>query len=375
MRRGVFLALVLTGLALNVFLLAQSLSASPIAGCGAGSGCAEVLGSKWSRWFGLPVAGLGALIYAAMAAAAWPVALSRPRRLVLASGLAAVTGAALWFVLLQSAVLGRFCAWCLAAHGVGLLAAGAGVLWLGRRALPSAGLALGLAGVAVLAAGQVLSAGRPSHLLSSPDARPGTGGDAAGGGRRAVFAKGGKSFALGSVPLLGDAAAPKVLAEYLDYRCEACRRLGRHLQVLLERHPGGVAVVVLPVPLDRACNEFMGARQTSHDGACDIARLALAAWRAAPDAFPRVHEAFLAEAPADGATAREIAARFVSAADLDAALADPWIGETLRANIRDWQEFSRESDQLPKLLLGPSKILTGAPASAEEFVRVVEAEW
>src|SRR6478609_639956 len=50
----------------SVYLLWLSLTALAPAGCGPSSGCEEVLTSRWSRWFGVPVSGLAVAAYLAI---------------------------------------------------------------------------------------------------------------------------------------------------------------------------------------------------------------------------------------------------------------------------------------------------------------------
>ena len=65
--RSIWLLMVvlsITALVISGYLTFQSLvTGSQPLGCGAGSGCAEVLASKWARWLGLPVSGLATLVY------------------------------------------------------------------------------------------------------------------------------------------------------------------------------------------------------------------------------------------------------------------------------------------------------------------------
>ncbi|MGI9429111.1 MAG: vitamin K epoxide reductase family protein, partial [Bythopirellula sp.] len=85
--------------------------------------CDEVLTSRWSKWFGLPVSLLGALTYLGILGLIWPAA-NRPRSFastgLFALGLLAV-GAAAWFVGLQAVQLQSFCPYCLTIHGCALV--------------------------------------------------------------------------------------------------------------------------------------------------------------------------------------------------------------------------------------------------------------
>jgi uncharacterized membrane protein/glutaredoxin len=65
------LSLALVGMGLTAYLTFSTWKGQALAGCTAGSGCDVVLGSQWSRLFGLPTSLWGFLAYAALAAIAF----------------------------------------------------------------------------------------------------------------------------------------------------------------------------------------------------------------------------------------------------------------------------------------------------------------
>jgi len=101
----------------------------PIAGCGAESSfsCDEVLNSRWSRWFGLPVGLLAVPVYASIFAASWFLGSKSPesvRRLgwMLIIPLSVAAGfAAVWFTILQIVDVKQICPYCLGTHVCGLV--------------------------------------------------------------------------------------------------------------------------------------------------------------------------------------------------------------------------------------------------------------
>jgi hypothetical protein len=55
-----------------------------------------------------------------------------------------------------------------------------------------------------------------------------------------------------------------------------------------------LVIVLIPVPLDLLCNKYASpAKGGRHEHACAYARLALAAWRADPAAFPALHDRWM----------------------------------------------------------------------------------
>ena len=60
-----------------------------IVGCGAGSGCSNVLGSEWSQFLGVPVSVLAGVVYLALLTTTW-----RPSRPLYGAFAICLTGAA-----------------------------------------------------------------------------------------------------------------------------------------------------------------------------------------------------------------------------------------------------------------------------------------
>ena len=99
-------------------------SDSSAAGCTAVGpiDCDHVLGSKWSKWLGLPISLIGTLTYGGIVAVSWHFA-RRSQGMGL-TGLLALSmlaaGSAMWFVGLQFFALQNICAYCMAVHACGL---------------------------------------------------------------------------------------------------------------------------------------------------------------------------------------------------------------------------------------------------------------
>ncbi len=371
-----FLVCVALGLAANLLLLVMALrhSGDGLAGCG--DSCEMVLQSRWSRVGGVPIAVLGSLVYLLLLGGMF-----RRAQAVLVSGLGLLGWGTAWFVFLQLSVLRQICPWCMAAHALGLLTIAFGVTALLPAALEPAvwrrGFLQGLVATVALAAIQIFEPAPLGYRLESantsnndrPKQTP-----TSHSGRLVEMAGGRKIFDVNALPLLGDPTAPHILVEYLDYQCPACRTLSRYLDALIARHPHEIAMLVMPVPLDRECNSHLEPSADTHPGSCAMARIALAVWKKKPDSFPAFHHALLTLPPAGEAGARELSKKFISPEELAAALADPWIRDLLQANIADWVSFSKDTPKLPKLLVGDRHILHGLPSGEADFIRVMERE-
>lgn len=363
-----FLILSLFAFGINLFLLVRRFSdaAASIAGCGGGD-CEEVLASRWSAIFGVPVTVFGLCVYAVLM-----VSLTERGRRLREPLLGMIAGAALWFVFAQFVLIGKICPWCMAAHGVGMVLVGLGMVRCGfARAVKGVGfwsavsfLGIGLAQVY----GPLPTTHRIDELPAAPVPKVPV---PASAGRKAVFDGGRKTYDIASLPRLGPVAAKLVMVEYFDYQCAACRRMSGFLEVLLARHPQDLAVLLLPVPLDGACNHQVSVAN-QHPGSCETARIALAVWRVCPEAFPSFHRELMADPSLENS--RRLALERMSPERLAAALADPWIASLIRSNIADWHEFSKSTDKLPKLLIRDRRILHGLPSGEADFIRVMEQE-
>lgn len=363
---GVLLAvLALAGLALCLLLLAQAHGAAATVGCG-GSACDEVLASRWSRALGIPVAGLGTLAYAGLLAAI--ATGQRGIRLVL---LGVIAGAALWLVFVQWVILRRFCPLCMAVHSIGCLAFLGGLAALRVEEGPGMRfrtVAWTVASFLALGLVQVYGPARPGHWIEG-SANPAR--EPASAGRQVVFDGGKLVFDRDALPRIGPADAERVLVEFFDYPCAACRTMSGHLEALVAAHPGKVAILVLPVPLDASCNRELSATNP-HPGACEISRISLAVWKRLPERFEAFHRE-LFQSP-DQVTARRLALRLMDEQALKTAMEDPETDLAIQKHIALWKHLSKTNDKLPKLLIGGSRIVHGLPSTREDFLRVMKQE-
>ena len=286
-----------------------------LAGCGDG-GCSQLLGGRWSQWLGIPVTALAAAVYGGILLLTLPAVQRSPGRTgdqLLAAGGMVLAMAALWFLGVMAfadhgaANESRWCGWCLTLHGIGIAVA---VILLadarrtsaggGGRLLEAGGLT-GVTGIAVLILGQLFATPPATHRITSGTI-PGAPGSATSahpaatpphGARTLTFFQSSSeplTFEVGRDPHLGPADARHVLVEYFDYTCRSCRDLYGDLQALKKKWPGLFTVIAVPSPLHRACNPWLSPNINNHAGACELAQMALAMWKAAPQHFPEYHD-------------------------------------------------------------------------------------
>lgn len=377
-----------------VYLWAVSWSSRQLpVGCGPGSGCEAVLGSRWASVGGVPVSGLAAIIYAGMLAATFLIGPERPVRVqraawaVLVGGGTAVVTAAAWFIGLQVFVVQAGCGWCLADHALGgalatAVLCRAPALVLGGGLAPGGG-ARGLAWPLVLAAGigslgacglavsQMLwgsAGGSFARLPAEENADSGP-----GPRRRISVLRGDVELLPHELPVLGSADAPKLLVVLFDYCCPHCRAMHRYLEAARGRYGDQVAVVLLPTPLNPRCNSHIPESEPRFEHACELSRLALAVWRAQPRAFAEFDRwLFEPELPRTPEEARAKAAQLVSPGQLQAALSDAWIDAQIARNVAAYG--SSGMDRVPVVMSPGFASIVGRVDSEEALYAILERE-
>lgn len=356
------LAIAAAGISLWISVQKLTGEIDSLAGCGVGSGCANVLGSKWSVVFGVvPVSLLSLLLYLAVLVSLW----LRGDRVRWFRVLAAwvFICAALWFTALQLWVLRAFCPYCMVGHGLGVAM---GVLILStdaswreapRRLSGLLGVAIGLvSGFAVV---QYYGPEVETHRVDDVVGGTGAGGiHADGEGRLVTFLQGGKSYRVAELPHLGGADAEHVIVKYFDYRCEACREVHNDLEGIMLAHPGKLAVLVLPVPLERACNPYLPLGLKDHQNSCELARLALRVWRADRARFAEFHAWLFDYHSQPVEVAEAMAYSLVGGEKMDA-VEGKWIDEVLRQNVEDYRSFVKKTPVMPKMLLKGGMLIQG----------------
>ncbi|MEN8772884.1 MAG: vitamin K epoxide reductase family protein [Akkermansiaceae bacterium] len=370
------LALIGFGISAYLFWMKLTGRISSVVGCGGEGGCANVLGSQWSQWFLVPVSAVSACFYLGVIALTFKV--SKPL-LTMAAFL--LIAAALWFMGLQAFVIKSFCPWCFGTHSVGLLTAGA-ILWKASAPVKAPLVVIPLALMTVLALGQIYGPKPKTYEVTSEagiEARKEVKVQNEGEGRLVTFkdptGKIVKTYRLGSVPLIGSPDAKHFLVKYFDYTCASCRTMEEDLNALMMKHPGQVAVIVLPTPLNRECNPYLSAKIHDHKHACELARLGLAAWRAQPESFQEAHEILFQRPVHSGASARAELEEIIPAENLEEALKDPWIESSLKSSLEDYRALSSKRIEMPKLMVRGTKTMHGLAPSTEQFIKLIAKEF
>lgn len=351
---------------LSIWLTAQKLNGaiSTLVGCGGGSDCGNVLGSKWSMVLGvIPVSGLSSLLYLGVFISLWVRGVTVSWFRQLAAWL--IIGSALWFTWLQMVIIGGFCMYCMSMHAVGVFLAivilvmefGSKERFLQRSAviLPAA-----LVFVMSLAVVQYFGPRPASHTMDEVKMNMAVDDiHAKGEGRMVTFFDGKKSYLIPSLPHMGNGNADYVLVKYFDYTCDACLEMHEEFDVLLDKYRESMAVIVLPVPINKACNPHLPVGAKDHEGACEFANLALRVWRADPEKFAEFHRLLFKSRGLPVEAAEAMAVELVGQDNLPQA-DDPWVRAVIEQNMEDYKVFSKKTGVLPKLVIKGSVLMQGS---------------
>ena len=374
--RFTLLPLTLLGIGVALYLLWTVLAHRGLpAGCGHGSGCDEVLNSRWAQVFGFPVSGLAFAAYwgilislASLRFARFPFQYQRAWS-ALNFFAALLVAALIWFVGLQLLVIRAICPWCLAEHGVGLLVAA--IVFATAPNFRKVAVAAGVLAVAGIGLAQTLVDYHPpavQRLPADENADTGPGPD-----RLVSVLNGRLTLAPHELPALGSADAPKLLVVLFDYCCPHCRATHGYLLNGMAAHQDELAVLLLPTPLNTKCNPFWQETEPRFEHSCELARLALAVWRVDRKAFVQFDAwLFEPETPRDPTEARRKAEELTSAAALAQALKDPWIDRQIEQNVTAYHNSGAE--RVPVILSPGMRAIVGRPESEKQLFELLEKE-
>lgn len=171
-------------------------------------------------------------------------------------------------------------------------------------------------------------------------------------------------------PRLGNPKAKYVFVEMFDYTCPHCQATQPAIHGALERYGDDLAIITLPVPLDRNCNSAASESHSYHTDACEVTRLSIAVWRVNEKQFPHYH-GWLFQRTRSAAEARRYAEQLVGAEALKKELEQPWAAKYIAKHVELYRRAGAGS--VPKLLF-PKSTLTGAVHSTETLCQIIERE-
>lgn len=362
----------LIAIALSLWLTIEKLAGriDTLAGCGAGSGCANVLGSKWSMVFGvIPVSVFSLMVYLGVLVSLWINKPITDRLRLLSAWL--FLWAAVWFIALQLLILKTICPYCMTMHGLGAML-GVSILLLDknlarRMVIPSLALVSSMAFIQHFGPEPATHRIEQQAHIEFTDTSTSLSQLA---GPTAEFFDGKKTYELENLPHIGSPTAEHIIVKYFDYRCEACREVHEQLSSFMEKHPGKLAVILYPVPLNRGCNPYLPKGIEDHTNACELAELALKVWNADQTKFAEIHHTLfeIGELPIEAAEAMAyslVGEEAMSNAD------QAWVNTTLKQGLEDYRAFSEKTPVMPKVLLKGSSLMQGKAKDQETFESIL----
>jgi len=393
--RWILTGLNILALVFSIVLSWHYLEGGSMIGCTGASTCDDVLNSQWSLIAGiLPISGLAVGAYLALFIASLfigPTVEAPIRSLAWNSMLilvGSIAGSAIWFIIIQKWLIGKFCFYCMTIHITGLLLSTL-VIWRSIKEIynnsnqtPQRNIAMitivtpatqrrinsykviGKALIGFVLAG-VLAVSQVAFTPSS------------------IYRDGKSQFNISdldykSIPIIGSPDAPYIVILLFDYQCPHCQQLHFMLDEAVHRYNGKLAFALCPAPLNTLCNPFITRDVDAFKNSCELAKIGLAVWVAKREAFPAFENWMFSFEQGDIWHPRGLEAVRVKAVELvgqtkfDTAWIDPWIGKYLQTSIQIYgKSIESGSRGVPKMIYG-SHWVNPEPHSTDELVKILQ---
>ena len=379
--RILLVALILVALAVSAILSWHYITGKAMAGCGGGSPCSQVLGSRWSALAGIfPVSGLALAMYFAMLVVVFFIGANTEvsvRRLawyaiIMLSG--AVAGSAVWFTAIQKWFIGAHCPYCTTAHTIGIFITVL-VIWRAFNEYDKSKLhspkrlVSKLQIVALIFSGFVLAG-----LLAATQTifMPLT------VNQEGSLRESQTVIDYHDAPIVGSPDAPYIVTLLFDYQCTHCQKIHFMLGDVVRRYEGKLAFILCPVPLNSACNRYVLNNVETFSNSCDLSRIGLAVWFANQEAFAEFDNWMFSFETGNRWLPRSVEAAMAKAVELvgqdvfDTALTDPRIEQHIQKSVRIYgQTIQGGSSGIPKMIYGSHWIIP-EPYNAEELILILQ---
>ncbi len=171
-------------------------------------------------------------------------------------------------------------------------------------------------------------------------------------------------------PLLGKQDAKYIVVEMFDYTCPHCQNTDVAIRGAMQKLDSQLAVIVLPVPMNATCNEFVKTTHAQHLESCQLAKLAIAVWRLAPERFEEFHHWVFQTKPSY-ASALKYAGQIVTTDRLNSELQSKLPSEYVSKMVKLYQRSG--AGTIPKILF-PNTTAVGEMASASTLISLIERE-
>jgi len=172
-------------------------------------------------------------------------------------------------------------------------------------------------------------------------------------------------------PLLGKPDAKYVIVEMLDYTCQHCQITDLAIRGAIDKYGDELAVIVLPVPMNASCNQFVKTTANQHLESCELAKLAIAVWRLEPKQFDDFHHWLFKTKPNYAAAlkhANQITGENVLTRELKSKLPSEYVGK-----IVELYKLAG-AGAIPKILF-PNSTAVGEMSSAGPLISMIGREF
>lgn len=368
---AIITVLALIAVILSAYLAWSSWRQETLLGCGGeGANCEDVTATRWGKWFGIPVSAGGIFVYAAIFFLSLSMRKQPTRNQWLALIFFSVmaSASALWFIGLQIFEIKSYCWYCMTVHACGLAIVMIVLTKAPLRRFSSPALIAILAGVVavgVIAAGQLYASKNVDRGLSvtepvenKPQVLPQ---QTSPTNREVILAKGSLWFSLNDFPFFGSGDATNFVAHFFDFTCPACRQFHSTLRSTHQNYINETTLIMIPVPLDAACNPAVKETAYVHQNACAFAKMGLAIWRISPQSYESYDQfIFHDQSPPSIDEARELADHLAGKDAMARALADPEVTITLSKGLQMFYSPAFTQRALPALAT-KNEVITGFP--------------
>ncbi len=172
-------------------------------------------------------------------------------------------------------------------------------------------------------------------------------------------------------PLIGKPDAKYVFVEMFDYACPHCRNTHRAVDEACRILGDDVAIIVLPLPLNRACNDAATTRDLKFSESCEIAKLAIACWRVNPESFETFHSWMFEGSTPNYRDAKSRVDQLVGKEAIDKELAKKTAGDYIAKHVLLYKTLGRGN--VPKLLF-PGTSIVGEYTSGSSLADKIRRE-
>ena len=191
--------------------------------------------------------------------------------------------------------------------------------------------------------------------------------------RRMVVINGGTvKLDVAQWPVAGSTSAKHMFVEMFDYSCPHCRHTHKAIKSAKEKLGGDLAVVVLPVPLNAACNQTIQVTNPTFAESCEISKLAISVWRVDPKKFTKFHNwMFESEKAPTYAMAKAHAETLVDPQKLSKEMESGVSAKYIAKTVELYKKSGKGN--VPKLMF-PTTSVVGEFTSADGLVDIIKQQ-